>query len=440
MKLYQYFSCLLLTVYGFSQTPFLGTTTSSRVGFLNSILNPAELSNLSNNIEVHLFGLSTSFGNNKVSATDFLESNLEQKLINEPGDFSAQVNLIAQLPGVAFKFKKWGVALSAKTEANLVLSEINRDFAKAIIDNNLLLAATAVNSNSNQRITGVVWGEVAAAAATSIVNTEEHLVSIGATAKVLFPGTYANMGVQTLQGSITSFAGNNYLTNANAQVNFAYSGSLSNEFNDLNNITSSFFGAPNGLGLDFGFTYTYKKKTVDFFKVGVAIRNIGTMVIENENTSNRNWVFASGNPGLNLNNFSNVKSLSEAEQLLIDSGTLTVQNKSNKLTVNLPTTFNTYFSIYLAGIIDIDFLMQQRINSNNDNYQINTPNYYALIPRLNFGIGSVFVPASFNDYSNFNAGVGLNLGGFYIGSNSLLTNLMASSKDADLYLGVQFGF
>ncbi len=431
---------LLFGFFAYSQMPYLGTSTSSRVGFINSTLNPAELSNLSNNIDVHLLGLNIYATNNKVTSADFLKSNLEQKLVEEPGDFSAQVGMIAQLPAVAFRIKKWGFAVSARTEANLLVSNINRDFAKAIIDNNLLLASTAINSDTNQRISGVVWGEVAGSAATALINSDTHLLSVGATAKVLFPGTYANMGVQTLQGTVNTVGTQNFLSNANASVNFAYSGALANEFNDLGNITNSLFGAPNGLGIDLGVSYTFKKDMVDFFKAGVSIRNIGSMVIKNNDAISRNWSFSTGNDALQLNQFSNINSLSEVKQILNNSGFLTQENSPSKFTVNLPTTINAYMSVYLAGILDIDFLMQQRVNNNNDNYQITTPNFYALIPRLNFGVGNVFVPVSLNDFNNFNAGFGLNLGGFYVGSHSLITNLMGSGKDGDFYLGMQFGF
>lgn len=432
--------CFLTFTTVYSQISFVGTTTSSRVGFLNSTLNPAELSNLSNNVDVHLLGINAFVGNNKLSASDFLKSNLEQKLVDEPGDFSANIGLIAQGPGVAFRVKKWGFAVSARTEANLIVSDINRDFAKAIIDNNLLMASTAINSNTNQRINGVVWGEVAASAATALINNDNHSLSVGVTGKLLFPGTYANMGVQTFQGSINTIGTENYLSNANASVNFAYSGALANDFGEFDNISKSFFGGLNGLGVDLGASYTYKKNSFDFFKIGLSIRNIGSMTIKNDNTRNFNYQFSSGTPGLGLNQFSDVTSLSKIEQILLNSGNLSNNQNQNELTINLPTTINMYASIYGLGIFELDFLMQQRVNNNSDNYQINTPNYYALIPRLDLGFINLFVPASFNDYNNFNAGFGLNIGGFYLGSNSLLTNVLGDGKDGDLYLGIQFGF
>jgi hypothetical protein len=168
------------------------------------------------------------------------------------------------------------------------------------------------------------------------------------------------------------------------------------------------------------------------------------MTFKSENNSNRTWQFNSnnsGNPnGLNLNQFSGVNSLSEIEQILINSGTLTPQSNTSEVKVNLPTLLNAYVQWDITKNFLLDAYLQQSLHNQEDNLQIANQNTYALIPRLKFGSFELSSPLAINQDSNFTSGLGLRLGGFYLGSNSAITSLMNNSKVGDLYFGLQFGF
>ena len=57
---------LLVSIAGYSQDHFSGITTSKRVGILNIGLNPSELANLNNHLEIQLFSTSINVSNNKI--------------------------------------------------------------------------------------------------------------------------------------------------------------------------------------------------------------------------------------------------------------------------------------------------------------------------------------------------------------------------------------
>jgi hypothetical protein len=49
------------------------------------------------------------------------------------------------------------------------------------------------------------------------------------------------------------------------------------------------------------------------------------------------------------------------------------------------------------------------------------------------------LPIASNEVSGMSAGIGFRAYGFYIGSASILSALIADSKQADLFLGYSFG-
>ena len=82
---------LLVSITSYSQDHFSGITTSKRVGILNIGLNPSELANLNNHLEIQLFSTSINVSNNKIGFKDIVNgSNLENILFkgSEPVNFN----------------------------------------------------------------------------------------------------------------------------------------------------------------------------------------------------------------------------------------------------------------------------------------------------------------------------------------------------------------
>ena len=80
------------------------------------------------------------------------------------------------------------------------------------------------------------------------------------------------------------------------------------------------------------------------------------------------------------------------------------------------------------------------MNSNNGNDQITAQNIFSVTPRVSLGYFEAYVPVSFNEVSGTTGGFGLRLGGFFLGSNSIITALTSDSKQADFYTGFRWGF
>lgn len=434
---------LLLGFSAFSQDHFAGISTSDRVGILNGDLNPAEFSNLSKKFEVNIYGISFNVANNKIGFNDITSGkNLEDLIFvgNESVNMRLDTRVIG--PSFALKIGKWGFGITTKANIKFDIVNVDPSIGNAISNNNLTLATTILNTNSNQRFSGTSWGEVGLSAAKKIVDNDKHTFSAGLTLKLLFPGSYTNVGLNNLSGQITeNVTGAELTTNGPATLNIAYSGNLAERFSQADDYTKSVFGGLNGMATDIGFNYIWKDEKSKYkIKGGMSIRNIGSMTFNNSNNSSTNYSLniPASNP-LNLSDFEDTNNLSEVENVLNDAGYLSQTPNKSAFKVNLPTLFTLYGDFKIVPKIYITGFMQQKMKNDEDNAQITGLNIYSVTPRVNLGFFEAYVPISNNDISGTNVGLGFRLGGFYIGSGSIITAL-SDSKQADLYTGFRWAF
>ena len=444
-------SALLLTaLFSFSQEHFSGINTSKRVGILNSNINPAELNNLTGTYEVNVFNFSTNVSNNKISFQDLLNGDdVENKFFtgSEPANF--RLDAIIQGPAFAMKYKKWAFLVNSQANIKVNAIDVDVNFGNAVT--NSFIGTAQINSNYNQRMNAATWGEIGLGASRTLFENNFHKFNAGATFKLLFPGSYMNLGVNNLNGDVTNIAGNVELSNANANVNFSYSGSLANNYQDSSNYSKLFAGGLNGLGVDFGFNYQLKEKIDEGLdeatksksgyrlNTGLSIRNIGAMKFKSDNNVSNNYTLEiQGFDSLNLNQFDGSESITEIEDVLISSGFLTKTSSNSDFKVKLPTVINAYADYHIHNKWYVSGYMQQKISDDSENDFTTIQNIYTLTPRFSGKHYEVFLPLSQNEVSNFTTGFGFRLGGFFMGSGSIVTALINDSTQADIYLGFRF--
>lgn len=452
MKKIIFIAVLFLNYYCFSQEHFAGLATSSRVGILATDFNPAELSNLAHLFEINGFGSSINVANNKISFKDLTSgSDLEKQLFSGTEAVNMRVNAVFLGPGVAIKISNWAVAITSKATIKFDLIDVDTKLGDALTNGGLnsLLGSTALVSTTNQRLNGVTFGEIGLSLARTIFNTPTQKFNAGATLNLLFPGSYANLGLDKFSGTITNTGGQLYLNNSAANLNIAYSGNLANGFSNFSDYSKSIFGGLNGYAIDFGVNYRWKgeddSKNKYKINVGMAIRNLGTMTFKGDNNTNINYALkiqsTFANPiGLNLNQFENTDNLQEIETILKNKGYLNVQDSKSDIKVKLPALFSVYADIKLIPKLFISGYIQQKLSSDSGNDQLSSPNIFTVTPRCNLGFFEAFIPFTNSSVSGFNTGFGFRLGGFYIGSGSVITAIANNSKQADAYIGFRTAF
>ena len=436
---------LLVSITSYSQDHFSGITTSKRVGILNIGLNPSELANLNNHLEVQLFSTSINVSNNKIGFKDIVNgSNLENILFkgSEPVNFNMDTEIAG--PGIAFKLLNWGFAISSKGYIKGNIIDVDPNLGSALTNSALSSINTGsalISSTTNQRLNATTWGEIGFSAAHKLFENKNHKINAGVTFKLLFPGAYANIGLDKFQGRITNNSGNLILTNANANLNIAYSGNLGNDFTNINDYTSSVFGNLKGFATDLGFDYQLLGSNKNYkVKIGASIKNIGSMTFKSDSNYSTNYTLSiQGSQSLNLNQFENTNCVNDIETTLINSRFLNKSPQNTDFNVKLPTTFNLYTDIKIISKFSVTLFTQQKINSNSNNDQIMSQNIISITPRISLGFFEAYVPIAKNEISGTTGGFGFRLGGFFLGSNSILTALTSDTKQADLYTGFRFG-
>jgi hypothetical protein len=445
MKNLLLFPILLLTFNGFSQDHFSGITTSKRVGILNVGMNPSELANLNNHFEVQLFSSSINVSNNKIGFSDIINGNNLENIIfkgTEPVNFNVDTEFLG--PGFAIKLLNWGFAITSKGHIKANIVDVDPNLGSALTNSalNAIGSSAIISSDKNQRINGTAWGEIGFSAAHKIFETKKHKINAGITLKLLFPGAFANIGADKFNGTITDNLGNLQLTNANANLNIAYTGSLGNEFTNTSDYTKSVFGNLQGLATDIGVDYQLLGSGNNYkLKIGAALKNIGSMTFKSASNYSNNYTLAiQGSQQLNLNQFQNANGVEDIEQILLNSGFLNKAPQNSDFKVQLPTVFNLYADIKIIPKVSLTLFTQQKIKSNGGNDQITSQNIISATPRFSIGLFETYIPVASNEVSGTTAGIGFRLGGFFLGSNSVLTALTSDGKQADFYTGFRFGF
>lgn len=444
--------CLVLFLVaqlGQAQEHFAGVSTSKRVGIVNLTVNPSELANLKNHFEIQLLSSSMNVANNKVGFNDLTDdTNTEDLLLSgtKPINFNFSNEILG--PGVAVRLLKWRFAVTSKVNIKAGVLNVSPVLASYLTGSDvqqLPIGGDEINYFSNQRFNGNMWGEVGFAVARKVWENEKGLLNAGINVKLMFPGAYANMGIGNFNGTVTNNNdGDLVLKDTDANVNFAYSGSLAQEFTNSKQYTNSLFGNFDGLAADIGVDYQLKKGNSYKLKVGASIMNLGGMTYNDNNNNSTDYKLKiSGNQELVLNFFDGVDDIPAIKQHLIDEAALGniefTEITSNKdFRVSLPTTLNLYADVHLISKLNVTLFTQQKLNSNSGNNQIAAQTIYSVTPRFGIGFFEAYLPVSVNDISGTNAGLGFRLGGFFMGSNSILSSISSNAKQADFNFGFRF--
>ena len=444
------FAISLITTTLYSQEHFSGISTSKRGGILNAANNPAEILNMRTKFEVNLFNLSMAVSNDKLSVKNIInKDNFEDKIFEGDGTINLRVDAQIYGPSFAFKTEKWGFGINslANVKANAV--NIDARLGDALQNGNLsnLVSLTTITSGENQRINATTWGELSFNVARNLIDLPLHKINVGANLRLLFPGAYANFSATNLNGTIVNNLGDISLINASATINIAYAGVLANDYKDQSNYNEFFSQGINGFAADLGVNYRWKDVNDENsyrINAGLSVKNIGSMTFKSDNNLNKNYnLNVDGLESLDLNQFENVASISDIEAIINDPANANYfqsTSTTGDFKVKLPTVINAYADVRLTKKWFVTGSVYQKISDDSESDFTTTQNSYTLIPRFTSGWFEAYAPLAANEISGFTSGIGFRLAGFFIGSNSVISALATDGKQADLYLGVRFGF
>lgn len=448
------FAFALLTTGLYAQEHFAGINTSRRTGLINSTINPAELANLKTKYEASIFSFSANVSNNKLSFGDLVGGggDFEDMLFSGNEPVNANVDAEIYGPGFAFKIEKWAFAITSSAKVKATITDVDTSLGRALTNNSdaINIVTDYITAGSNQRVSGTSWGEIGFSVARDVFENDQHKFAAGATFKLIFPGSYANVSADEFNGEVglgaTEYPGDIVLRNANANINVAYSGSLADGFTDAGNFTDFFAGGLNGSAVDLGVNYQWKDTNSSdegAYKInaGLSVRNLGSMTFKDDNNVSQNYSLqTTGLEEFSLSQFEGVDDLKEIEAILDNDPHVEGGTTNRDFKVKNPALLSTYADFKIYERWYVTGFLQQRLSDTDKNDQIVSQNVFTVTPRYSAGWFEAYVPLSDNEISGFTAGVGVRLGGFYIGSGSALSAIVSDTNQADAYMGFRFGF
>jgi hypothetical protein len=442
--------CSLFFIPTFAQDHFSGITTSKRVGILNASLNPSELSNLNSKFEMQLMSFSLNVSNNKIGFSDIADgNNLEDLIFKGAGPVNFNIDAEFLLPGVALKLLNWGFAVTTAGHIKTSVADFDPTMGDAFINgaiNSLNGVPITISNANNQRINAATWGELGFSASHKIFENEKNIINGGVTLKLLFPGSYANVGAGNFNGTFsqigTGLDTSVGLSNANANLNIAYTGGLADSFSNTSDYTKALFGNLNGMAADLGVNYQLKGAGKSYkLKIGAALKNMGSMSFKSDGNYSKNYkLVVPANKSFDLKAFDGASGVKDIEDILVNSEYATITDNKNEIKIKLPTVLNLYADVKVISKLNVTLFLQQKMNSDNANDQITSQNIFSVTPRVSLGFFEAYMPIGVNEVSGTTAGFGFRLGGFFLGSNSILTAITNEGKQADFYTGFRFGF
>jgi hypothetical protein len=129
----------------------------------------------------------------------------------------------------------------------------------------------------------------------------------------------------------------------------------------------------------------------------------------------------------------------DVEHILIDRGYLTKKSSNGDFKVKMPAVINAYVDYKIHNKWSVSAYTQQKLTQDDKNNITTMQNIITLTPRFSGKNYEVYLPLSSNEVSGFTTGLGFRLGGFFLGSGSIVTAALNNAKQADIYMGFRFG-
>lgn len=438
---------LLLTVVcritAFSQS-FAGYGYDNYAGVNSMILNPSSIADSRYKVNVNIFSISALAGNNAYEMDRSRLFSLKFSHMNEGEGFykssntankyfytnvdilgpSATISLTPKdAIGITTRLRVIGNEYNLGDQLFRLTGEANPNFYNMNVENASLQVKANAFAEAGLTYARVLWRD------------EKSEFKLGVTGKYVIGLGYASMASGPLQIEIDP---TNQILNLQGDVTAQYSANLDNAGSgaSLSNIINK--NAGKGFGFDLGFTYEVKgaDPSIEKFRLGLAVTDIGSINYTNSANSKQYTLTATGD---NTQDFAKLsgESFNDYFSRLQSTGMITSKGTAPLTKVSLPTALhlNLDYEIYKRLYINGDVLLNMESASNPM-----TPNYvttFTVTPRLEKKWVSVYSPVSYSANGQLNWGAGVRVGPFFVGSGSVLSSLMKQRiQAADAHMGL----
>ncbi len=436
---------------------------------LRGIQNPSSISGSSSKIEFNLLGMQVG-GLNDAYTVKFADmfkrdtyKNPKEGLnffrSSSTADKSLAINADILGPSVMVNIGR-NSAVGLTTRIRMVgnFTNITND-VQNIITNTLANTRYKIG-NANMRMNA--FAEAGLTYAYTFDKNPEHVFNIGITGKYIL-GIGA-LAARTNNAFIEYQAGRVTLTELSGDGRLLVSGDFKNlnldnpsTQNVLDIIGKSINTSNSGIGGDVGVTWEWRPegKATNWsnvkgwlsvndhpykVRVGASITDIGSVSYSTNTPSGSYTLTGSGKPESIFKPQLNETVNGYVNRLANMDNGVVLNQAINKFTMNLPMAahVNVDYHVLKAFYINANALINlvSKTADNQTPYYFNT---YSLTPHIDLRRFSAFMPVSYDELKNFNAGFGFQIGPLLVGSQTILTNLFKEKTGGfDFYAGLNY--
>ncbi len=414
---------LILPIFSFAQN-YIGLHADNYKGVHGVLFNPASIVNSPFKTDINIIGFSIVADNDIYNLgfdTDFDDVSIS--------DFSNNSNLYLNTDFLGPSFmmninKNNSIAVYTRARAFFNGNDINGELFDSFFDDFSDNPSFDI-SEDGFSIIGHSWGEIGFSYATVLLDKPEHKITAGGTLKYLRGIGSASVSSDDFR---VAYDSNTNTVDTSGELTYYSTFDVSDDDFDVANA--------NGFGADFGFTYEWKKLTDEAelsgfnnykLKFGLSIMDIGH--IKYEMFEHKQYF---------VNGIDIDESIFDDEDLQDVLETLYTSNDLEKnVKISLPTSMNLQADWNINNKFFVNMFSNISLVS-KDGTSTNMVNQFILTPRFETKIFTAQLPFTYSSYGNLKAGLGFRFGPFYVGSSSLISNIMsANSKSADAYIGMK---
>ncbi len=412
---------------------YLGYYHDNYAGVQSAMFNPASIADSPFKAHVNLFSVSALATNDYfgVKATDLLKSDYnfdkEPKFFpSSSNNFSVNVDVMG--PSVMFNVApKHSIALITRGRGFANAVDVNGNLVNEI--KNKINTLESFNFPKNSfNISANTWAEIGLSYATVLLNKNQHFIKAGVTLKYLngILNSYANSdGVDFRYDRVNTNAIANSVTTSGI-LTYGGSDDFENSYKNIKFDTKS-----RGFGADLGAIYEWRPDIKDLkkykLKFGLSITDIGS--IDYNDANEKVYDFNNTFTEAQFETFTSYNDFIKAYRIIETKGASRVYLPTAGH-ASLDWNINNKFYVNVNG----DFNLKDKTKLNS-NFIANT---VSITPRYESKWIGVYLPINYMDYRGLQAGFGFRAGPLFIGSGSIITNLISDeSKGIDIHGGLQ---
>ena len=443
----------------FSQS-YIGLTTDNYSGIHGVLANPANVVDSRLKFDLNLFSINVLAGNDytKLSLFESFENGYSFDDDAEL-DLTSDNNGIQHLDflGLSVMFNinaKNSIGIFTRVRQALNINNIDGNAIELFddgFDENVPVSISDVNVSG----TAHVWTELGLTYGRVLFEKEAHFLKAGVTLKILQGLGYASAASANVNldydpfttvpgsaepGRLESTGTANYSFSGNFDVD----GDGEASFDVDNDREADYSLQTTSVGFDFGVVYEWrpdykdyqttdqngkmvplKHKNKYYLKAGLSVTDIGSLKYDNAFTNlyDLNVVLdketADGDFEDDIEDQLNPQIIREERKIKLPAA------------LHMNIDWNAYKKLYVNLNTDLSLINQDTDNANR------IANVISVTPRFETKWFSAFSPMSVRQYGGFIWGAGLRAGPLFVGSGSILTNVLGKSKTADVYFGLK---